>query len=61
MFTVSLTNLILKVSKHISEIKSELEAAFTLPLSINIYDTEFYSKYDGSLDFGRTRSFIIII
>jgi hypothetical protein len=32
------------------------EGAFALPLSINIYDTEFYSQYDGSLDFGRTSS-----
>lgn len=49
-----------KVSKHLKEIKSDLESALAaplaLPLSINIYDTEFYSKYDGSLDFGRTSS-----
>ena len=44
-----------KVSKHLAEIKSELESALALPLSINIYDTEFYSNYDGGLDFGRTR------
>merc|ERR1719383_899930 len=38
-----------KVSKHIGEIKSEIEAAFPreLPLSINIYDTEFYSQGGG--------------
>jgi len=45
-----------KISKQIPSIKSELESAFALPLSINIYDTEFYSQYDGSLDFGRTSS-----
>ena len=46
-----------KVSRHISEIKNEIEAAFPreLPLSINIYDTEFYSQ-GGGLDFGRTSS-----
>ena len=26
------------------------------PLTLNLYDTEFYSKFDGSLDFGRTSS-----
>ncbi len=50
-----------KVSKQIADIKSELESAFALPLSINIYDTEFYSQYDGSLDFGRTSSCFQVI
>lgn len=47
-----------KVSKHIGEIKTEIEEAFPreLPLSLNIYDIEFYSQAGGSLDFGRTSS-----
>merc|ERR1712062_857837 len=38
------------------QFKSDIEGAFAQPLSLNIYDSEFYSQYDGSLDFGRTSS-----
>ena len=31
------------------------------PLTLNLYDTEFYSKFDGSLDFGRTSSCFQIV
>ena len=43
------------VQRKLPEFKSTLENAFAQPLKFNIYDTEFYSKVDGSLDFGRTR------
>jgi len=43
------------VQRNLPEFKSTLENAFAQPLKFNIYDTEFYSKVDGSLDFGRTR------
>ncbi len=44
-----------KVSQRLGQFKQEVEAALALPLTLNIYDTEFYSQFDGSLDFGRTR------
>lgn len=47
-----------KVSTKLGQFKQEVEAtlALALPLTLNIYDTEFYSQVDGSLDFGRTSS-----
>ena len=36
-------------------IENEILAPRPQPLKLNIYETEFYSKVDGSLDFGRTR------
>ena len=44
------------VQRNLPEFKNDLEGAFAQPLTFNIYDTEFYSKVDGSLDFGRTSS-----
>merc|ERR1712183_547790 len=44
------------VQRKLPEFKSQLEGAFAQPYKFNIYDTEFYSKVDGSLDFGRTSS-----
>ncbi len=44
------------VQKKLPEFTRDLEGAFAQPLRFNIYDTEFYSKVDGSLDFGRTSS-----
>ena len=46
-----------KVSARLGQFKAEVEATIglALPLTLNIYDTEFYSQVDGSLDFGRTR------
>ena len=38
------------------QFKADIEGAFAQPLTLNIYDTEFYSQIDGSLDFGRTSS-----
>merc|ERR1712025_1187057 len=44
------------VARELKEFKKDVEAAFAQPLTLNIYDNEFYSKFDGSLDFGRTSS-----
>ena len=44
------------VQRNLPYFKTDLEDAFAQPLKFNIYDTEFYSKVDGSLDFGRTSS-----
>jgi len=44
------------VAKQLRAFKQEVEASFAQPLTLNIYDNEFYSKIDGSLDFGRTSS-----
>ena len=44
------------VAKQMRQFKSEIESAFAQPLTLNVYDNEFYSKVDGSLDFGRTSS-----
>jgi hypothetical protein len=45
-----------QVAEELKQFKSDIEGAFAQPLTLNIYDSEFYSKYDGSLDFGRTSS-----
>ena len=49
------------VSKHMKAFKTDVEAAFAQPLTLNVYDNEFYSKVDGSLDFGRTSSCFQVI
>ena len=42
--------------KRLPDFKAALETALRpQPLRFNLYDTEFYSQVDGSLDFGRTR------
>ena len=44
------------VQKRLSEFSDELGRLYRpQPLKFNIYETEFYSQVDGSLDFGRTR------
>jgi len=44
------------VAKEANQFKKDIEGAFAQPLTLNVYDNEFYSKVDGSLDFGRTSS-----
>jgi len=44
------------VAREVKQFKADVEAVFAQPLILNIYDNEFYSKFDGSLDFGRTSS-----
>lgn len=49
------------VQEKIPDFKRDIQEAFAEPLKFNIYETEFYSKFDGSLDFGRTSSCFQII
>ena len=44
------------VQRKLPQFTNDLEGAFAQPLKFNIYDTEFYSQVDGSIDFGRTSS-----
>ena len=48
------------VQKTLPEFKNALETTkldnTAQPLKFNIYETEFYSKVDGSIDFGKTSS-----
>ena len=43
------------VQRRLPEFKEDISKIFPQPLTFHIYETEFYSKVDGSLDFGRTR------
>ncbi|XP_023233383.1 cadherin-23-like [Centruroides sculpturatus] len=45
-----------EVRNNIPQFKKDLETAITEPLTLNIYDTQFYSRSDGSLDFESTSS-----
>ncbi len=47
--------LIFFLKRNLPEFAEKIQDVFPQPLKFNIYDTEFYSKVDGSLDFGRTR------
>lgn len=44
------------VRRVLNEFQKEVEKALLLPVSLNIYDTQFYAKEDGSLDFSSTSS-----
>ncbi|PNF39070.1 hypothetical protein B7P43_G04343 [Cryptotermes secundus] len=44
------------VRRVLNEFQREVERALLLPVSLNIYDTQFYAKEDGSLDFSSTSS-----
>ncbi|KAJ9597159.1 hypothetical protein L9F63_026952, partial [Diploptera punctata] len=43
------------VRRMLGDFQKEVEKALLLPVSLNIYDTQFYAKEDGSLDFSSTR------
>lgn len=44
-----------EVRAGLHNFKGDIEKALALPISLNIYDTTFLSKSDGSLDFSATR------
>lgn len=45
------------VGHYITKFKEEVEKSLGIPqVSLNLYDTQFYSKNDGSLDFSSTGS-----
>jgi len=41
--------------RQLAEFQRAVEKALLLPAQLNIYDTQFYAKQDGSFDFSRTR------
>lgn len=43
-----------EVKKRIPELENAIASAVNVP-SVNIYDVQFHSKPDGSLDFSSTR------
>uniref|UniRef100_T1IAK5 Cadherin domain-containing protein n=1 Tax=Rhodnius prolixus TaxID=13249 RepID=T1IAK5_RHOPR len=45
-----------EVRAGLHNFKGDIEKALALPISLNIYDTTFLSKSDGSLDFSATSS-----
>lgn len=44
-----------EVKMTLPDFKRAMEEALGLPVSLNVYDTQFHSKTDGSLDFSSTR------
>lgn len=45
-----------EVRKTLEDFEKAVQQALSLPVSINVYDTQFYSKDDNSLDFSSTSS-----
>lgn len=45
-----------EVRKSLEEFENAVQQALSLPVSVNVYDTQFYSKEDNSLDFSSTSS-----
>lgn len=44
------------VRQSLPEFRKDVEKALGIPAALNIYDTQFHAKQDGSLDFSSTRS-----
>lgn len=45
-----------EVRKNLENFEKAVQQALALPISVNVYDTQFYSKDDNSLDFSSTSS-----
>ena len=45
-----------EVRKKLEKFEQAVQQALALPISVNVYDTQFYSKDDNSLDFSSTSS-----
>ncbi|XP_017756092.1 PREDICTED: cadherin-23 [Eufriesea mexicana] len=45
-----------EVRKTLEDFEKSVQQALSLPISVNVYDTQFYSKEDNSLDFSSTSS-----
>jgi len=45
-----------EVRKTLEDFERAVQQALSLPITINVYDTQFYSKEDNSLDFSSTSS-----
>uniref|UniRef100_A0A1B6GN15 Cadherin domain-containing protein n=2 Tax=Cuerna arida TaxID=1464854 RepID=A0A1B6GN15_9HEMI len=44
------------VRQSLPKFRQEIEKALAVPASLNVYDTQFHAKLDGSLDFSSTSS-----
>lgn len=45
-----------EVRKTLEDFEKAVQQALSLPITVNVYDTQFYSKDDNSLDFSSTSS-----
>ncbi|KAL0099048.1 hypothetical protein PUN28_020237 [Cardiocondyla obscurior] len=45
-----------EVRRTLEDFEKAVQQALSLPISVNVYDTQFYSKEDNSLDFSSTSS-----
>ncbi|KAL2722130.1 protocadherin-like wing polarity protein stan isoform X1 [Vespula maculifrons] len=45
-----------EVRKTLEDFEKAVQMALSLPITVNVYDTQFYSKEDNSLDFSSTSS-----
>ncbi|KAK0090985.1 hypothetical protein PV326_003908 [Microctonus aethiopoides] len=45
-----------EVRKSLEDFEKAVQQALSLPITVNVYDTQFYSKDDNSLDFSSTSS-----
>ncbi|KAF7997629.1 hypothetical protein HCN44_006200 [Aphidius gifuensis] len=45
-----------EVRKTLEEFEKAVQQALSLPITVNVYDTQFYAKDDNSLDFSSTSS-----
>ena len=50
-----------EVRRSLPEFQRLVEKALLLPVQLNVYDTQFFSKQDGSLDFSSTSSCFQIV
>ncbi|XP_058795727.1 cadherin EGF LAG seven-pass G-type receptor 3 [Phymastichus coffea] len=50
-----------EVRKKLEEFENAVAKALLLPISVNVYDTQFYAKDDNSLDFSSTSSCFQIV
>ena len=44
-----------EIRQNLVQFRKDMEKAIALPATLNVYDTQFHSKQDGSLDFSSTR------
>lgn len=44
-----------EIRANLEKFKKDVEEALDVPVSLNVYDTQFFAKSDGSLDFSSTR------
>lgn len=45
-----------EIRANLEKFKKDVEEALDVPVSLNVYDTQFFAKSDGSLDFSSTSS-----